>query len=107
MMLRLTALLLWGIAGLVLVLFAVANRGAVVVSIDPFAPADPALSARVPLFLLLFGAAALGVVLGGVADRLRARRHARTLRQEIRRRDEELARQRTAAPPAPGLPAPR
>ncbi|HVV92555.1 MAG TPA: LapA family protein [Hyphomicrobiales bacterium] len=105
-MLRLAAGLLWGVAALVLVLFAVANRGTVPVSIDPFA-ADPSLSARLPLFLLLFGAAALGIVVGGFADRLRSRRHARALRQEIRRRDEELARHRAATPPAPGLPAPR
>lgn len=106
-MLRVAAGLLWGVAALILVLFAVANRGAVMVSIDPFAPATPGLSVELPLFLLLFGAAALGVLLGGFADLLRSRRHARVLRQEIRRRDDELARQRTAAPPAPGLPAPR
>jgi uncharacterized integral membrane protein len=104
-MLRIAVGLLWGVAALVLVLFAVANRGWVTVSVDPFAPADPALSARLPLFLLVFAAIAFGILLGGLADRLRTRRHTRALRRELKRRDEELARHRAAAPPE--LPAPR
>ncbi|WP_407049146.1 DUF1049 domain-containing protein [Methyloraptor flagellatus] len=63
--------LLWWIVGvpvgIVLVALAVANRKPVVVSLDPFNAAAPALALPVPLFLLVFGALILGVVLGGVA----------------------------------------
>jgi uncharacterized integral membrane protein len=104
-MLRLAAGVLSGLVALLLVLFAVANRDLVTVSVDPFGSADPALSARLPLFLVVFLAIILGIVLGGLADRLRSSRHNRRLRRELRRRDEELNRRRAVA--SPELPGPR
>ncbi|MBR0773854.1 DUF1049 domain-containing protein [Bradyrhizobium diazoefficiens] len=53
--------------GLLLVVFAVANRHFVTVSFDPFVSSDPSLSITMPLFLLLILVAALGVVAGGLA----------------------------------------
>jgi len=53
--------------GLLLVVFAVANRHFVTVSFDPFNSADPALSFALPLFVLLILVAILGVVAGGCA----------------------------------------
>lgn len=69
-----------------LVLLAVANRHAVPLVIDPFAGTD-ALSLDVPLFLVVFGAAIVGVLLGGVAVWLGQghwRRTARSASREAR-----------------------
>ena len=69
-----------------LVLLAVANRHAVPLVVDPFAGTD-AFSLDVPLFLVVFGAAIVGVLLGGVAVWLgqgRWRRTARSASREAR-----------------------
>lgn len=50
---------------------ALANRHAVVFSLDPFSQENPALSVQLPLYLLLFAAVLLGVLLGGLAIGLR------------------------------------
>lgn len=99
--------------GLILVVFAVANRHFVTVSFDPFMANDPALSLTLPLFLLLILVAALGVLAGGSAVwfgqrhwRRAARRHeadARTARVELA----DLRASTAATPPDPQrLPAP-
>ena len=79
--------------GLILMVFAVANRHFVTVSFDPFVSNDPSFSATLPLFLLLIVVAALGVLVGGCAVwfgqrhwRRAARRHdadARAARSEL------------------------
>jgi uncharacterized integral membrane protein len=79
--------------GLILMVFAVANRHFVTVSFDPFVSNDPSFSVTLPLFLLLIVVAALGVVVGGCAVwlgqrhwRRAARRHdadARAARGEL------------------------
>jgi hypothetical protein len=51
----------------VLIGFAVANRQSVTVSFDPFDAINPAYSASVALYLLVFAVLIAGVVLGGVA----------------------------------------
>jgi uncharacterized integral membrane protein len=86
----------------VLVGFAVANRESVLVSFDPFNGADPARSAAVPLYLLIFGVLIAGVVLGGVAAWLEQgkwRRARSRLAAELRgiRSELEEYRQRAAA----------
>jgi uncharacterized integral membrane protein len=53
--------------GLILMVFAVANRHFVTVSFDPFVANDPSFSVTLPLFLLLIVVAALGVLAGGCA----------------------------------------
>ena len=53
--------------GLILMVFAVANRHFVTVSFDPFITNDPSFSVTLPLFLLLILVAALGVLAGGCA----------------------------------------
>lgn len=65
---------------LVLILFAVANREIVTVSFDPFDSAQPALSVKLPLFVLFFIFLTLGVTIGGFAAWLRQSRHRRTAR---------------------------
>jgi uncharacterized integral membrane protein len=50
------------------VLFAVANRQHVVVSFDPFSSQEPAFAISLPLFLVIFFAMILGVVIGGIVS---------------------------------------
>ena len=80
-----TALILVPLA-IALIMFAVANREIVTVSLDPFDPAQPALAVRMPLFILIFVFLILGVLLGGFAAWLRQGRHrraSRALRSDI------------------------
>lgn len=106
----LNALILIPLA-LVLVVFAVANREWVTVSLDPLNKSDPALSFTLPLFVLLIGVAILGVVAGGMATWLRQgswRRAARHNEAELRRLQLELMardRREAAAPHADSGPA--
>ena len=99
--------------GLILMVFAVANRHFVTVSFDPFVSNDPSFSVTLPLFLLLIVVAALGVLAGGCAVwfgqrhwRRAARRHdadARAARGELA----DLRAQAAAArPEAQRLPVP-
>ena len=94
---------------IVLVALAVANRAPVAFTVDPFHPGNPGLTASLPLFVLLFAAVAVGLVVGSLATWLRQGRY----RKAARQRDAALAaapkRQAAApaAPPAAGLPAPR
>ena len=87
----------------VVVLFSVANRESVVVSLDPFHSGTPALTFDAPLFALLFGALALGVLIGGIAAWSRQgrwRRAARKIEAEAVHLREELTRLRHAPPAA-------
>ena len=63
-------LLLWIVLlplSVAIVLFAVANRGLVTISLDPFSQAAPAYAMALPLFLVIFAALILGVLVGGTA----------------------------------------
>jgi len=51
-----------------IVVFAVANRQDVVISFDPFDTAHPAYSRTTWLFVPIFAALIIGVVIGGVAS---------------------------------------
>ena len=101
----LKALLLLPIA-IIVVLLAVANRGPVTLSFDPFSPGGPQLSWTLPLFAVIFLSVMVGVLIGGVASWLaqsKHRRRERHYRREARnlRRDGERQRPRGGA----GLPA--
>ncbi|SFL97251.1 LapA family protein [Methylobacterium pseudosasicola] len=61
----LKSLVLLPIAALV-ILLAVANRAPVPLSFDPFNADAPVFSVNLPLYAILFGAVALGIVVGGV-----------------------------------------
>jgi uncharacterized integral membrane protein len=90
---------------IVAVAIAVANRHSVTFSLDPFAETNPALSIDLPLFWLLFGALALGVLLGGIATWLRQAKW----RKAARRDHAELERAKRAADrnrPPTALPTP-
>lgn len=98
--------------GLILVVFAVANRHAVTVSFDPFDSRDPSLGVTLPLFIVLIVVAILGAVAAGVGTWI-AQRH---WRRAARRHEAEasLARRELAdlrasmrqAAARPALPAP-
>ena len=77
----------------VIVMFAVANRGIVTVTFDPFSSANPAFALTMPMFILIFVLVGIGVLVGGIAAwlkqhkwRVRARRaeaEARELRARL------------------------
>ena len=105
----------------VVVLLAVANRSAVRLSFDPFSADAPVFAVNLPLGAILFGAVALGIVVGGVFTWLgqgKTRARARYHRREAAQYEREATRLRAYAPeettgfsrPASGrvaLPAPR
>ena len=99
----LKSLVLLPIAVLV-ILLAVANRDPVRLSLDPFSP-DPVFSVGLPLYAILFGAVALGIVVGGVFTWLgqgRVRASARHHRREATRYEREVDRLRPYSPDATG-----
>lgn len=88
--------------GIVIVMFAVANRQLVTVSFDPFNAGQPAASLTLPLFVLIFILVLLGVLIGGCAAWMRQaryRRMARVLEGEVAglRREVALLNERLAA----------
>ena len=91
-------------AALVIVLFAVANRAPVRVSLDPFAGDPPMFGVSVTLFLLVLVVLVLGVILGGISawmGQSRWRRRARRLSAELkasRAENEALRRQVETSP---------
>jgi len=85
---------------ILIVAFAVANRQAVTVSFDPFSAANPAYTAKLPLFVLIFILVILGVIVGGIATWLRQaswRRTARALDADMRTLHQELEAMRRRA----------
>jgi hypothetical protein len=102
----------------VLVGWAVANRRPVMVSFNPFDPADPTYAVMVPLYRLGFAVLLVGVVLGGTATwftqgkwrRARARLAAEVsvVRTELERHKRDAAaRDNRALAPSPGAVAKR
>jgi uncharacterized integral membrane protein len=67
--------------GLLFIVFAVANRHLVTVSLDPFNSSDPSVGFTLPLFVVIIAVAILGVVAGGSATWFRQRHWRRAARQ--------------------------
>lgn len=85
--------------GALVVLFAVANRASVVVSLDPFSGENSALAFSAPLFLVMIGCTILGLVIGGLASlshRYRMWRAVRHAEQEAEQHKAEAERERRA-----------
>src|SRR5688500_14811950 len=93
---------------IILIALAVANRGAASFTLDPFNPCNPALTWQMPLFVLLFAAIALGMIVGSLATWVKQGRYRKLARQ--RSQEAEMLRQAAArtppAQPAPQLPRP-
>jgi uncharacterized integral membrane protein len=80
--------------GLILIVFAVANRHFVTVSFDPFNSHNPSVAIALPLFAVIILVAILGVLAGGIATWIRQgywRRSARQYEAEARQAKAELA----------------
>jgi uncharacterized integral membrane protein len=102
----LKALILLPVA-IVVVLLAVANRAPVTISFDPTRTTSD-LSVTLPLFVLVFLAVAIGVVIGGIGSWLGQHKHRnarRRHRREAERLRAEAQRLRAHASGEPGLPA--
>ena len=100
--------------GLLIVVFAVANRQTVIFTLDPLGSTDPnsPLVFAVPLFVLAIALLIIGVLVGGIATWLRQgkwRKSARQLDREVQALKTDLegskrqlaAAQAAAAPPDP------
>lgn len=70
--------------GVVLVALAVVNRKPATLILDPFGGSESGFSLEAPLFLFLFGAFALGLIIGGAATWLGQGKWRRTARAEAR-----------------------
>jgi hypothetical protein len=96
--------------GAVLVALAVVNRKPAVFVLDPFGGAEPGLTLEAPLFLFLFGAFAVGLVIGGVAAWLNQGKWRRVAREETRqardwrRQADRLEKELEGASPASNRP---
>jgi uncharacterized integral membrane protein len=92
----------------ILIALAVANRDPVAFTLDPFNSGNPALTLRLPLFIFLFLAVAIGMIVGGMATWIRQGRYRKLARQ--RGAEAENLRQAVsrapAAPAGPALPKP-
>ena len=93
MLRRLFVLFVLAPLALLIIALAVANRGVVNVSFDPFSATNPALVVALPLYGLAFILLISGVVIGGVAawvKQSRWRRAVRRLEAENRALQSEL-----------------
>ena len=111
----LTLFVLLPVAVVVIVL-SVANRGSVTFSLDPIGAGSTGWAATGPLYVFLFAALAVGIVIGGVAtwvrqgrwrqaaraERAKAERH----RRETERLRERLEAAQAAQPSGPALAPP-
>jgi uncharacterized integral membrane protein len=53
--------------GIILIVFAIANRHVISVSFDPFGSDAPSLTANMPLFMVILLSVIVGVLCGGIA----------------------------------------
>lgn len=98
---------------IVLISLAVANRGMVPFTLDPFNPGNPALTINAPLFVYLFAAAGIGVLAGGFMTWLKQGRYRKLARERSKeaeamrvKADGERAAREAAVAGKHGLPAP-
>lgn len=70
--------------GVLLVVLAVANRASVNLALNPFNPADQALSVSAPLFVFLIVAVMLGVLLGATVTWFTQGKHRKKARSQSR-----------------------
>jgi uncharacterized integral membrane protein len=98
----------------VALLFALANRRRVTVSLDPFSTEAPAYALDLPMFLVIFAALILGVIIGGIsvwfgkmhwrmaahrAEKELARLKAQRTESELRARGQAYGAERPLLPP--------
>ncbi|MCC8931673.1 MULTISPECIES: LapA family protein [Rhizobiaceae] len=96
--------------GILLIVLAVANRAPVRLAFNPFDPADQALSASAPLFVLLILAVMLGVLLGAIVTWFTQGKHRKKARSQSRMAQQwqaEADRQKTRAEEIAGATLPQ
>lgn len=92
---------------LLVVLFSVANRAPVRVSLDPISRDAPAFALDLPLFAVILAAIAVGILIGGFASWLAQGKHRKAARVNRREADKlrNEAQSLRAAVPDSALPA--
>ena len=92
---------------LIVVLFSVANRAPVRVSLDPISRDAPAFALDLPLFAVILAAIAVGILIGGFASWLAQGKHRKAARVNRREADKlrSEAQSLRAAVPDSALPA--
>ncbi|WP_378945464.1 DUF1049 domain-containing protein [Mesorhizobium sp. ANAO-SY3R2] len=94
---------------IILIALAVANRAPTAFTLDPFNPGNPALTVQAPLFVLLFLALGLGLILGGAITWFKQGRYRKIARQrglEAESLRQAASQRPPAAPQGPALPRP-
>jgi uncharacterized integral membrane protein len=93
---------------IILIALAVANRAPATFTMDPFNPGNPALTLQLPLFVMLFLALAVGILIGSAATWLKQGRYRKLARQQKKEVQALLQETRTkpAQPTGSNLPAP-
>jgi uncharacterized integral membrane protein len=89
---------------LLAIAFAIGNSGNVGISLDPFASDSPAYTIQAPLFIVVFAALIVGVLVGGIATWIgqgRYRRATRLHRREAERLRADLDRMQGASTTLP------
>ena len=81
---KLINLIIFVPVGIVLILLSVANRGVVSLALNPFQPDDQLLSVSAPMFVFLFSALILGMIIGSVATWFGQSKHRKRARREAR-----------------------
>lgn len=103
---RLVAALVFVPVAVILIALAVSNRSPASFTVDPFNPGNPALTLELPLFVWLFAALALGMIIGSVATWFKQSRYRRAARDNKRKvettRQDIKAKPDNAVLPAPG-----
>ena len=89
---------------IVLIYVAVANRHLVVFSLDPLGGEEPFFATEIPLFVLLFAAVFLGLVIGGTASWLNQGKWRKAARQGLS--EAEHWRKEATRPPPEGTAPP-
>ncbi|WP_454847982.1 LapA family protein [Rhizobium binxianense] len=70
--------------GVILIVFCVANRQIVTLAFNPFRPEDQVLSVSAPLFVFLFIALIVGMLVGSAATWLSQGKHRKRARSEAK-----------------------
>lgn len=101
---RVVAVLILVPIAIILIALSVANRGNASFTIDPFNPGNPALSYSAPLFVWLFAALIIGLVIGSLATWSNQGKHRKLARQrkleaEMLRKEARKAATETASTP--------
>lgn len=97
---RIVTLVILVPVAIVLILLSVANRQTVTLAFNPFEPSDPVLSQSAPLFVFLFAALMLGMIIGSLATWFNQGKHrnrARSKAQEAVKWQSEADRQKAKA----------